>query len=416
MGALVSRHEGARQRQVAGRYCASSLWFNGLLALAVSGLAWFHLRDLLHLLGARGVTLDYAVSYAQIVMPNMPVLVLGMSAAAAARALGDARRSLNATLAGSAVNAVLDPLFIFTFGWGLEGAALASVAARFTILVVAWHAIFLVHRLPVRITFAEFRADLGPILQIAAPAMLTNLATPIGSSFVLKTMAQFGDSAVAGAAILGRITPVAFAAVFSLSGAVGPIIGQNAGAGRYDRVRATLYNALLFNLLYVLVVWVALWSLADLIVQVFSASDLAAELIRFYTLALVWAFIFNGMLFVANAGFNNLHRPQWATAFNFGKALLGTVPCVYFGARWYGAPGVLAGEAVGAVLFGVLAMLTIFRLVRDLERRHVVLAVPAADHATAVSSFSSAHSQMGLDYSQAAAEALEKGGPRRPPH
>ena len=57
-----------------------------------------------------------------------------MSMAAGVRAIGDARRSMWATLVGSLVNAALDPLFIFTFGWGLEGAALASVVAR---LVVA---------------------------------------------------------------------------------------------------------------------------------------------------------------------------------------------------------------------------------------------------------------------------------------
>ena len=98
-----------------------------------------------------------------------------------------------------------------------------------------------------------------PIMTIAGPAVLTNLATPIGSGFVLRTMSQFGDSAVAGAAIMGRITPVAFAAVFALSGAVGPIVGQNAGAGLYDRVRSTLRNALVFNVVYVALVWLILW-------------------------------------------------------------------------------------------------------------------------------------------------------------
>ena len=64
------------------------------------------------------------------------------------RALGDARRSMWATVLGSLVNAVLDPLFIFTFGWGLEGAAIASVVARLVVLLVAWHALAVVHKLP----------------------------------------------------------------------------------------------------------------------------------------------------------------------------------------------------------------------------------------------------------------------------
>jgi Na+-driven multidrug efflux pump len=286
-----------------------------------------------------------------------------------------------ATVRGSLGNAVLDPLFIFTFGWGLEGAAFASVVARLVVLLVAWHALAVVHRLPCRISVAQFLADLRPILTIAAPAVLTNIATPIGGSFVLITMSRFGDSAVAGAAIMGRITPLAMAAVFALSGAIGPIVGQNAGAGRYDRVRSTLANAVLFNLVYVAAIWLVLLLSSDLIVRAFSASGMARELILFYCHFLVGAFVFNGLLFVANASFNNLHRAHWATAFNFGRALLGTIPAVYFGASWFGPRGVMAGEAFGAMLFGLLAILAAFALVRRLEREH--RAIPPNDQMAA---------------------------------
>ena len=375
LGALVARSEGARRRDLASRYCSSALTFIASVSVVLSIVTWFNLRPLLEFLGASGVTLEYALSYARIVLPSMPLVMLGMSMAAGVRALGDARRSMMATVTGSLVNGALDPLFIFTFGWGLEGAALATVVARIVLVAVAWWALYGVHKLPRRIAFQEVRRDLRPIMSIAGPAMLTNLATPIGGAFVLKMMSQFGDSAVAGAAIVGRITPVAFAAIFALSGAVGPIVGQNAGAGLYDRVRATLRDAVVFNVVYIALVWLLLWSCADLIVQVFSASDLAADLIGFYFTALVWAFAFNGMLFVANASFNNLHHPHWATFFNFGRALLGTIPAVYLGAQWYGARGVMAGEAMGALLFGVLAMAAAFALVNRIERQHKPVAL-----------------------------------------
>ena len=374
LGALVARSEGAHRRDLARRYCTSGLVFNLLVSVVITALAWFNLPALLGLLGASGQTLQYAASYGGIVLPNMPVLVLGMSAMAGVRALGDARRSMWATVIGSLVNAGLDPLFIFTFGWGLEGAAIASVVSRMVVLGIVWYALSAVHKLPCLITREQFLADLRPILKIAAPAVLTNLATPIGGGFVLRTMSQFGDSAVAGAAIMGRISPVAFAAVFALSGAVGPIVGQNAGAMRYDRVRSTLWNTLQFNVIYVAVVWLLLYLSANLIVEVFSATDQAAELILFYCHFLVGAFVFNGILFVSNASFNNLHHAHWATCFNFGRAVLGTIPAVYLGARWFGPKGVLAGEAVGAMLFGVLAMIAAFALVRRLEREELPLA------------------------------------------
>ena len=375
LGALVARAEGSHRRDLARRYCSSAMTFNFLLSTVISAVAWFHLPALLGLLGATGRTLDYAVSYTGIMLFGMPLLVLGMSAATGVRALGDARRSMWATVLGSLVNAALDPLFIFTFGWGLEGAAVASVVARAVVLVVAWHALAMVHKLPCRISPAELLADLGPILKIAGPAVLTNIATPIGGSFVLVTMSRFGDSAVAGAAIMGRITPLAMAAVFALSGAIGPIVGQNAGAGRYDRVRSTLVSAVGFNVVYVTLVWLLLWLCADFIVEAFSASDTAGELISFYCNFLTGAFVFNGLLFVSNASFNNLHHAHWATGFNFGRAVLGTIPAVYLGARWYGPQGVMAGEAFGAMLFGLLAIVAAFVLVRRLAREQESLPV-----------------------------------------
>ncbi|MDJ0877791.1 MAG: MATE family efflux transporter [Halieaceae bacterium] len=370
MGALVSRAEGSFRRDLAGRYCSNILVFSGVAAATISGVGYLYLSELLSLLGATGKTHEYALAYSRIIIPNTVVLALAMCAANAARALGDARRSMYSTLGGSAVNAILDPILIFGLGWGIEGAAAASVVSRWVMMAIAFNAIFRIHHLPTPTRFSWLREDMGAIIGVAGPAMLTNLATPIGASFVLRTMSQYGDSAVAGAAIMGRIWPVAFAAVFALSGAIGPIIGQNAGALQYDRVRRALLDALLCNLVYVLVVWLILWSCQGLIVSTFNASGDAERLIRFAVTWLVGAYIFSGMLFVANASFNNLHKAHLATLFNFGRALLGTIPFVTLGSLWFGAPGVMAGEAAGAVVFGSLAFAAVLWQVRELGRRH----------------------------------------------
>jgi MATE family, multidrug efflux pump len=406
MGALVARAEGAHRRDLAGHYCSSSLVFNSSVAVVFCLGVWLWLEELLVFLGASGQTLDYAISYTRILLPSMPILVLGMSAAAAVRALGDARRSMWATLVGSFVNAVLDPIFIFAFDWGLEGAALASVAARIVVLIIAGHALLWVHKLPRKPSLAIVRADLGAIMHIAGPAMLTNIATPIGGGFVLKTMAQFGDGAVAGAAIMGRITPVAFAAVFALSSAVGPIVGQNAGAGLYGRVRSTLISAMLINVAYVVLVWLLLWLCGPWIVRGFSASPEAGDLILFYTRWMVGAFLFTGALFIANASFNNLHQPRLATALNFARVFLGIIPAVYLGGIWYGARGVIAGEAVGSIVFGLIGAMAVFALVRKLEHLELMPSPETEPTVNTVSGFSSSASQMAQPVVQGAPESV----------
>ena len=368
MGALVARAEGQHDRDLAGRYCSNVLLFSALVALLVCVPAWVYAESLLQFLGARGNTLELALSYCRILLPATPLLVVGMCAAAPLRALGDARRAMYATMGGALLNAVLDPIFIFGFGWGVEGAAAASFAARLGVFAIAFSAIVKVHKLPRATNKQFFNADLRSIFYIAGPAVLTNIATPIGGSYVLKTMAQFGDSAVAGAAIIGRLAPVAFVALFALSGAIGPIIGQNAGAGLYDRVRQVVWNAMLCSCAYVAVIWLLLYLTCDWVVYFFDADGDAEQLIHFYNHSLAGGFAFAGMLFIANASFNNLHRAYFATLLNFGRALLGTIPLVYLLSHLYGAKGVIAGEVAGAAVFGLLGFVLVLWHIRRLEK------------------------------------------------
>ena len=90
------------------------------------------------------------------------------------------------------------------------------------------------------------------------------------------------------------------------------------------------------------------------------------------------SFFFAGALFVANASFNNLGRPLWSTGFNWGRATLGTIPFVWWGAH-YGPIGMMAGQAAGVVLFGSLAIITAFAMARGIgqpERRDDVTQNP----------------------------------------
>ncbi len=175
-------------------------------------------------------------------------------------------------------------------------------------------------------------------------------------------MAVFGPEAVAGQATIDRISPVAFGLTYALSGAVGPILAQNAGAGRLDRVRETLRDSSILVLATVLIAWAALALAQDLLVRIFFAHGVTAELVHLFCSWLAAGSLFTGALFVANAAFNNLGYPVLSTAFNWGRASLGTIPFVAYGAH-FGPVGVLVGQASGSVVFGTLALITAFHVV-----------------------------------------------------
>jgi Na+-driven multidrug efflux pump len=174
---------------------------------------------------------------------------------------------------------------------------------------------------------------------------------------------------VAANAIMTRLVPVAFGTVFALTGAVGPIFGQNLGARLYGRVRRTLTDGLLFSLLTVLLAWAGLFLAQGLIIRAFDAHGETAELLRFFCVVVAGSWVFHGALFVANSAFNNLGFPLLATGFNWGKATIGTIPFCWLGAKWGGAEGALLGQAVGALLFGVACVVVAYRCVDALARK-----------------------------------------------
>ena len=355
-GALVARALGADDTILARERATHTLVLGVVIAAVFAAVIWMNLGTLVALVGASGDTQTPAVQYLQILIPTLPVLVAGIIGGAALRAHGNARSSMMTTIVSGAVNAALDPFFIFVLDMGLSGAAVASVFSRFTMAGFALWVLHKKHQGLAQPKIPGVLRDASPIMVLAIPAILTQLATPIGQAFVTRSMAQFGEAAVSGMAIVGRLTPLAFAVVFALSGAVGPIIGQNFGARNYGRVRKTFWDAILFVGICVGVVSIALFGLRGVIADLFNATGDGRALLFAFSGPLALLFFFNGLLFVGNASFNNLGHPYYSTWLNWARHTLGTIPFVYLGAIWFGPVGVLAGPYVGGVIFGTLSV------------------------------------------------------------
>jgi putative MATE family efflux protein len=357
-GALVARALGAGEAEEARRRATNALIYGVVFGALFAASVWWNLSFFVTLLGATGETHDLAVHYLQIIVPSLPFLMIGMIGGAILRAHGDARRAMMATIWGGLVNAVLDPILIFGLDLELTGAALASVAARLAIAVTALMPLIRHYGGFDRPTASSLTVDLRPIVAIAFPAILTQLATPIGQAYVTRAMAAYGEEAVAGMAIVARMTPVGFGIIFALSGAIGPIIGQNAGAGLHDRVRGAFRDGLLFTAIVVVVVSALFFLARPGIAYLFQLEEgLAMTIVFLFAGPLSLMFFFNGVIFVANAAFNNLAHPFYSTWVNWGRHTLGTIPFVMVFAAWLGAPGVLVGQYAGGAVFALIAVI-----------------------------------------------------------
>jgi putative MATE family efflux protein len=288
------------------------------LGVAGAGL-WVWREEALALLGAEGRALEAASGYLAIVLPSVPLIGVAMVTSGLLRAVGDARRAMFVTLGGGVVGAAIDPVFIFALDLGVTGAAMAAVLTR--VMAAATGLVFAirVHDLMGRLSGAAVIGDARAILAIAGPVVLTQLSTPFGYAYLMAIAARSGEEAAAGWAVLSRITPLLFGGIFALSGAVGPILGQNWGAGETGRVLRAFRDAAMFAALYVGVVWALLGAGQGLVVEAFGLTGAGVEVVEAFAAYGAGAYVCAAWLFVANAAFNNLGRPAWSMAANWTR-------------------------------------------------------------------------------------------------
>lgn len=378
--AMVARTIGAGDEEKSRSYAGTSLISAFAFGVIVAIIGYLMTDWLMSLLKAEGPALDYARQYLYIVLPSMPFLSVGMVTMGLLRSKGDAKRSMYLPLVGGALTAALDPIFIFVFGWEVIGAATVSSIMRVTFAGLGLYFVIGTHNMVALPTRERFVRDLHNILKIALPTVATNLAAPVGAFLIAQAIANYGDAAIAGQSVVDRLIPLTFGVIFSLSGAIGPIIGQNFGANLMTRVRSTLLDGIVFNLVYVTLAWSALYFAQDYIVSTYNATGEMERVIRLFCTIMAGSFFFNGFLFISNAAFNNLGRPLYATLFNWLRQTVGVIPFVYFGAQWGGLDGIFWGVAAGSVVFGVVPVIAALALIKKLtvQNDQGIEAVPIA--------------------------------------
>lgn len=379
--ALIARGIGRGERQQARQHATSSAAIAFVIQTLMAGFVIYFRHDILAMVGATGETAALSARYLAMSLPSLGIMAISMIASGALRAEGDGKRSMFVTLASGVVSMVLDPFLIYQ--WGLDGAAMGLNISRCVMFVVALRFAIGTHDLMARPRIADMLETMRPFLMIAFPAIIAQMAMPVGNYLLTSVMAPYGDDAMAGWAVVGRLTVVAFGGIFSLSGAIGGIFGQNYGAGQYDRLRTTYRDALIFGVIYSLVTWAVLALAAPLVIIGFDLSPVGGDAVRAFAHVGAGGFILASALFVSNAAFNALGRPMWSTVCNWIRDGIISLPLAIVLAGWYGAAGVIYAQAAASVIVGILAAWLGWRFVVGLSKQDPELDIDRRPHANA---------------------------------
>ncbi len=362
-GALVAKALGAKRHQEA-REVTTAVAIVAVIVGIIIPVTLFPLAPwLVKQLGATDpLVADLAVLYFRIILPASCLSGISMASVVALRAYGDAKWAMYPSLCGALVNLIFDPLLIFGLHMDIAGAATATVFARIATMSVALYAAIKRHDALVKPELSLVRKYGKDISTYALPGVLSSVAAPVGQALLTRYFAKYGANAVAAIAIVGRLSPVVFSVINALSGAIGPIIGQNYGAGKLDRVRESYRSAVIFLACYVAFAGLVLFLLRPVIAEGFKATGLTQELIFLYCGPLAIVAFFNGTIFISNAAYNNLGSPRYSTRLNWAKNTIGLWPCLAIGSLLGGAKGVAFGTVTSAGIFAFLSFYFVQRI------------------------------------------------------
>lgn len=356
---LVSRSLGAGDVERADRALGTLVTLALATGLSAAFLGRAFLPQLLALLGASGEILPPARTYIAIILLGIPFHVLGVGLNNVVRAEGNARVAMFTMLISAGANTVLDPLFIFGFGWGIAGAAWATVISQ--ALVVVWLGNYVFSgRSALKLKAGHLvprEAIVRQIVSVGASEFARLTASGFTATVVVHSMGRFGSPlAVAAYGVISRVLSVFFMPMMGISQGLQPVLGYNYGAG--------------------------LWGRAHRAVRLSAAAASAISALGFLVLLLFPGQIFG--IFTADPELRAIGARSLRTM-TLGFAFIGfqTIGSTLFQALGKGAPALFLSMS-RQVLFFLPLILVLPRL---LGLVGVWLAFPAADVLSALVTF-----------------------------
>ncbi|MDR1100492.1 MAG: MATE family efflux transporter, partial [Treponema sp.] len=355
---MISMRLGQGRRQEAENalnHCFALLVVTGLLLMA---LGLIFLEPLLSILGAQegSEALDYARSYFRIILYGSPFMMVGFGFSHCTRAQGFPTITMISMILGAGMNMILDPVFIFIFHWGVEGAAWATIISQLASAVwIVWFNIR--GKTVIKLRPRSFSPHLGTIIQImtfgSAQFLLQFIMS--GVQLLYNTsmgwygaaalgVANGGDIALSGMNINGSITMLILMPVFGINQGAQPILGYNYGAKKFDRVLRAYLGAITAATI-ICTLGFAIGEIFPLALVKLFAPDGSPPLLRFSVWALRVAlllFPLNGFQIVSANMFVVTGRPKISIFLTTLRQFIALIPCMLIFGKAWGLWGVVA--------------------------------------------------------------------------
>lgn len=369
---IISRALGAREYNKAERVLGNVFSLSVFLSIIIGIPCLLYLDQILEVFGATAGVLPYARDYLKYIILGGVFFVFGVAAQNIVRSEGNARLAMNAMLVGGGLNIFLDPLFMFGFGMGVEGAAIATVLSQAVASV--WLLLYyLKGKGTVKFRSDTLKPDSGIIKEIGAigiGSFIMECSMSVMMIFVYNALAIYGgDVAIAIFGVVMKINSFIFLPLLGMGFGLQPIVGFNYGAKRYGRiveaVKMSLVAATAFGLLGLSIIYL----FTEQLLGLFSADPEYLELGKSAIMLMVLGTPLIGFTVITSILFQAMGKAKPAFLLSISRQLLFLIPAVVLLPRAYGLWGVWASFPVSDCLAFMLSGFMLFRAYRIFKER-----------------------------------------------
>jgi putative MATE family efflux protein len=368
---------GRGNREHAAHVIANTVTYSAIFGTAIGALALIFLRPIMSAFGATADVMPYAVTYTSITSLGTPFITMSVCASHLIRADGSPRYSMLCNLSGAILNTALDPLFMFGFKMGIEGAAWATVIS----IIAGWcmAAAYMANFRSVKLLkkyFIPRLKELKTIAALGAAAGFNQIAMMCVQITMNNVMTHYGAFSVYGAniplaasGIITKVNMIFMAIVIGLAQGGQPIIGFNYGAKNYERVRRTFRFTLGSATGVSIVVFLLFQIFPREIIDIFGkVNEQYYHFVeRYFRIFLFMTFI-NGIQPVTANFFSSIGKAMRGFFISLTRQILFLLPMVLLFARRWGLDGVMYAGPVADFAAASLAAFFIVREVRDMKR------------------------------------------------
>jgi putative MATE family efflux protein len=371
-GLNISRLLGRQDRESAHQY-ASVSFFGGLaigVLFMLTGL--FILEGLVLRLGATPTIFPYARDYARIILFGTPFMIASYVLNNTLRSQGNSFQAMIGIGAGAALNIALDPLFIFVFGWGIAGAAIATIMGQivsFFLLIVMISGSTGGARVGWRY-FRLSRQVVSSILSNGMPSFYRQILSSLATIAINVCARPYGDAAIAALSIATRINMFLLSAILGFGQGFMPVCGFNYGAERYRRVWESYLFCLKLAVSVLALVGVVVFFWATPIVRVFRREDLDVIRIGALTLRLQCvALPLQASTIINNMLAQALGKTRQAAVLAVTRQGLFLFPLVLTLPRIMGLLGIQAAQPLSDILSTCMMIIIMLPIVRAIKEK-----------------------------------------------